>query len=73
MDPEDLRIEHEGTMAALATRIRAEYEESPGLRLTELQIQRLFMLERDVCSVVLSSLVEAGFLSRDASGRYRKA
>ena len=43
-------------------RLRAEYLEMPGLRLTVEQVQRLCGIERAICSVVLDTLVEAKFL-----------
>lgn len=43
-------------------RIRAEYHEMPGLRLTLAQAARLFNLERTHCAEVLSVLVKNGAL-----------
>jgi hypothetical protein len=58
-------------------RIRAEYNEMPGLRLTLAQAARLFNLERTHCAEILSMLVNSGtlwtngreFLVRDAGSR----
>jgi hypothetical protein len=58
-------------------RIRAEYNEMPGLRLTLAQAARLFNLERTRCAEILSMLVNSGtlwtngreFLVRDAGSR----
>ena len=58
---------------ALVSRVRGEYREMPGMRLTVDQAMRLWMLDRETCSDVLSSLVAAHFLERDQSGRYMKA
>ena len=48
----------------MLNRIRAEYLEMPGLRLTLLQAQRLCGVEREMCQGVLDALVDAGFLRR---------
>lgn len=58
---------------ALVKRVRGEYREMPGMRLTVDQAMRLWMLDRQTCSHVLSSLVAAQFLVRDGNGRYMKA
>jgi hypothetical protein len=52
------------------TRLRAEYLEMPGLRLTREQVQRLCGLERTVCERVLDGLVDARFLHRKPDGTY---
>jgi hypothetical protein len=54
----------------LLNRIRAEYLEMPGLRLTFQQMQRLFGIERTVCQTVLDSLVGAWFLCAKLDGHY---
>ena len=51
-------------------RIRAEYLEMPGLRLTFQQMQRLFGIERTVCQSVLDSLVDAWFLCAKLDRHY---
>lgn len=48
----------------LATRIRAEFLEMPGLRLTVPQAQRLWGLAPDVCSQVVEVLVNRAVLKR---------
>jgi hypothetical protein len=58
---------------ALMRRVRGEYREMPGMRLTVDQAMRLWMLDRKTCTGVLDSLVEARFLEQDGSGRYRRA
>jgi hypothetical protein len=52
------------------TRIRGEYLEMPGLRLTLEQAQRLCGVERDLCRTVLEVLVESRFLAVRPDGRY---
>jgi hypothetical protein len=58
---------------ALVKRVRGEYREMPGMRLTVDQAMRLWMLDRHTVSDVLDSLVAARFLERDHSGRYARA
>jgi hypothetical protein len=58
---------------ALLYRVRGEYREMPGMRLTVDQAMRLWMLERGACIKVLDSLVAARFLERDPNGRYARA
>lgn len=57
---------------ALVTRIRGEYLEMPGLRLTLEQAQRLCGVERTLCKQVLDALVETKFLSVRADGAYAR-
>ena len=52
------------------SRIRGEYLEMPGLRLTGAQAQRLWGLDRDVCDALLAMLVDANFLSRTRDGAF---
>jgi len=52
------------------TRIRAEYLEMPGLRLTLDQAQRLLGLERSVCKMLLDALVDERFLCVRSNGMY---
>ena len=58
---------------ALLRRVRGEYREMPGMRLTIDQAMRLWDLDRQTCQSLLNSLVEAHFLEVDAQARYRKA
>jgi hypothetical protein len=46
-------------------RIRAEFQEMPGLTLTLTQASRLFDLEPTRCARVLGQLVEGGALTTD--------
>ena len=57
----------------LVTRIRGEYLEMPGLRLTLEQAQRLCGVERMLCKIVLEALVEAKFLCVQPNGTYGRA
>ena len=47
---------------AIGARIRAEYLEMPGLRLTVSQAARLFNLELAYCARLLDGLVKTGVL-----------
>jgi len=58
---------------ALLRRVRGEYREMPGMRLTVDQAMRLWDMDRQTCSELFASLVAAGFLEVDRDGRYRKA
>lgn len=50
--------------------IQGEYRELPGLRLTRLQAQRLWRLDRTVCDGLFQALVDADFLSRAPDGTF---
>jgi DNA-binding MarR family transcriptional regulator len=54
--------------ADILRRIRAEFIEMPGLRLTVTQAQRLWALDRSTCERVIDSLVASGFLTRMRDG-----
>jgi len=47
---------------AIVLRIREEFREMPGLRLTPAQATRLWGLEIDTCRQVIEQLVAASFL-----------
>jgi hypothetical protein len=59
-----------GTTDQMLSRIRGEFLEMPGLRLTSAQAERLWGLESQTCLALLESLVEARFLTRGKSGTY---
>ncbi len=52
------------------TRIRAEFVEMPGMRLTPEQVERLSGVDGAVCKSVLDDLVRARFLSVSTNGSY---
>ena len=56
--------------AELLRRIRAEYLEMPGLRLTAPQAQCLFGLDAETCDAVLAILLDAKFLIRTHTGLF---
>ncbi len=53
-------------------RIRAEYLEMPGLRLTFHQVQRLCGVDAAVCRVALDALVAEDFLCVRPNGAYAR-
>ena len=53
-------------------RVRGEFLEMPGLRLTEAQAQRLWGLDRESCAALLSALVDADFLFRTRDGAFMR-
>ena len=56
----------------LLRRVRGEYLEMPGLKLTCLQAQRLWALDEQTCAEILDSLTEARFLHRQHDGAYAR-
>ena len=51
-------------------RIRGEFLEMPGLRLTEQQARRLWRLDETACEAVLAALVDARFLAKTRDGAF---
>ena len=60
------------TIQDVLNRLRGEYLELPGLRLTSEQVQRLCGVERTMCQVVLDLLVNEKFLSVKSDGHYAR-
>ena len=56
----------------LVQRIREEFEEVPGLRLTIREAARFWGLDEETCEHVLAELLVTGFLARGGDGRYRQ-
>jgi hypothetical protein len=57
----------------LLGRIRSEYAEMPGLRLTPNQAGRLWALAPARCEGLLGALVAEGYLSRTRDGAYLRS
>lgn len=57
---------------ALLRRVRGEYREMPGMRLTIEQAMRLWNIDRQACASVFNSLIASHFLEMDGFGRFRK-
>ena len=60
----------DGLWQATITRVRGEFQEMPGMRITALQAQALLGLIGPVAGWVLSKLETDGFLSRTPHGEY---
>jgi hypothetical protein len=60
-------------ISTLLLRIESEYREMPGLKLTEAQARRLWDLDGDTCSLILTTLMEQRFLKCTANGTYVRA
>ena len=58
---------------AMVRRVRAEFLEMPGLRLTFAQAMRLWGLSEDDCQRVLDVLISMCFLQRTPTGDVVKA
>ena len=54
----------------LLVRIRMEFLEMPGMRLTRSQARRLWNLNQIACDQVLDALVEDGFLKQASDGAF---
>ena len=54
----------------VVSRIRGEFLEMPGLRLTSEQARRLWRLDETACEAVLGALVDARFLARTRDGAF---
>jgi hypothetical protein len=59
--------------ATLLQRVRSEFNEMPGLRLTPAQAARLLGLDHYSCQRVLSALVRSAFLRWTADGSVIRA
>jgi len=57
----------------IADRIRGEFREMPGLRLTPAQATRLCGLEHEACRAVIAALVATAFLRWTPSGAVTRA
>lgn len=60
----------EDGITGLLTRIRGEFLEMPGLRLTSAQAARLWAVDRRTSEWILDGLTAAGFLLRNREGAY---
>ena len=57
----------------MAERVRAEFEEMPGMTLTMPQASRLFGLEHEVCRTIVDRLVTTAYLKWTHSGAVTRA
>jgi hypothetical protein len=51
-------------------RIRGEFQELPGLRLTHVEARRLWELDPLLCGALLEALVDAQILAKTADGAF---
>src|SRR5260221_13039481 len=58
------------TFESLVARVRGEYREMPGLRMTCAQACRLWQIDTSTCRMLLDELVREGFLCKTESGFY---
>lgn len=56
-----------------ADRVRAEFEEMPGMTLTMPQASRLFGLDTDMCRAIVDRLVRASYLRWTQTGAVTRA
>ena len=64
------RPRRDDSITPLLRRVRSEFLEMPGLRLTPAQAARLWSLDRSTSDRILDGLTSAGFLSRNRHGAY---
>ncbi len=57
----------------IVRRVRAEFLEMPGLRLTPVQARRLWGLDGEACHAVIEALVACAFLKRTPGGSVARA
>ena len=57
----------------MVQRIREEFEQLPGLRMTVAEASRFWALDEGVCEAVLARLLSAGFLVKDGNQRFAVA
>ena len=55
---------------ALLLRVRGEFREMPGMRLSSVQACRFWQLDRETCEAVLARLAAERFLVRTADGAF---
>ena len=58
---------------AIVRRVRAEFQEMPGMKLTRRQAARLWGLDHAACDEVISRLVASAFLRLTPSGAITRA
>ncbi len=65
-------MERQESVDRLVGRLKSEFLEMPGLKLTEAQARRLWALDADSCSYVLDNLVKSNFLFRTRDGAFMR-
>ena len=69
----EMEVDLQSIAGAVLARMRGEFCEMPGLKLTARQARRLWGLDAPVCDTLLHELVETGFLRRCADGSFVRA
>ena len=64
---------HDEGITPLLHRVRSEFLEMPGLRLTPAQAARLWAVDRQTSERILDGLAMAGFLLKNREGAYLRA
>jgi hypothetical protein len=64
---------HDEGITPLLRRIRSEFLEMPGLRLTPVQAARLWAVDRQISQRILDGLAMTGFLMKNREGAYLRA
>ena len=64
---------HADGITPLVNRVRGEFLEMPGLRLTPAQASRLWAIDRHTSEGILDALASAGFLLKNRNGAYMRA
>ena len=67
MTPDPVRATEE-----VLRRVKGEFLEMPGLRLTEPQARRLWGLDAGSCAALLGALVDANFLFQTGDGAFMR-
>ena len=65
--------ERDREVVLLDVRVRAEFNEMPGLRLTPAQAARLWAVDGPTSEQVLNRLTSSGFLFKNREGAYSRA
>ena len=63
-------MKREESLDRLVHRLKSEFLEMPGLKLTEAQARRMWGLDAASCSYVLENLVKAHFLFKTRDGGF---
>ena len=69
-EPCNITVHKTFAQDVLVRRVRGEYREMPGLRLTLLQARRLWGVDVMTCSAALAALEASGFLATTREGAF---
>ena len=65
-------MKREESVERLVLRLKSEFLEMPGLKLTEAQARRLWALDEASCANLLENLVKTNFLFRTRDGAFMR-